>query len=123
MGVQIASWKHRNPWTTPLEGLFAGDLSVLRLRGWVGRLRLRGRFVDIPPPMAGPGVMRRYGRVLKPLMLLACSGESTPASFGVVAGHLQMLGGPVNVTIPVAGSIHHPGRCRENGGGALRNVP
>jgi hypothetical protein len=39
------------------------------------------------------------------MMLSACSRESTPDSYGVVAGHLQLVGGPVNVTIPVAGSI------------------
>jgi hypothetical protein len=39
------------------------------------------------------------------IMLSACIGESTPDSYGVVAGHLQMVGGPAHVTIPVAGSI------------------
>jgi hypothetical protein len=39
------------------------------------------------------------------MMLSACSAESTPDSHGVLAGHLQLVGGPVNVTIPVEGSI------------------
>ena len=44
------------------------------------------------------------------IVLSACISESTPDSYGVVAGHLQIVGGPANVTIPVAGSITIQGR-------------
>jgi hypothetical protein len=33
MGVQIASEKRRNPWTSRTDRLFAREESVLRLRG------------------------------------------------------------------------------------------
>ena len=32
-GVQIASWKRRNPWTSGTDGLFDSEHSVLRLGG------------------------------------------------------------------------------------------
>ena|SRR5437870_4763645 len=55
--------------------------------------------------MASKLLSRAIVLTLGCIMLSACSSESTPDSDGVVTGHLQMVGGPVNVTIPVPGSI------------------